>query len=391
MCGLIYVRRHDNRPAAKSVRKRYEKQKGRGQEGFGYVAIKDSQVVAYERATTEAEIMHKMLKETAPEILFHHRFPTSIPNIEEAAHPIKVEHSSFENQYYVAHNGIISNAYARKTEHEKLGHIYSTELKETFRSIATGKLYNGTFSRFNDSEALAIDTACAFETQTPIGCIGPTAVIGFIVNNGRVADRFFYRNNSNPLHLTINGNMTTLTSAFSKAGKEVPSLRIMHFGAKGEMKEYPHPLYVPLSYDYSGYNTPRALPSRREEPALDFEDYHFERYAPLEEGISTIVENLFSGVTTPLIATEKNDLFVLVESFDDEQLWSEYNRCIDGLLSLHSTVEQLDEAMEKAKDTMDGHSVLESRRKVQLRIDRCNEYQKLIEDEIEIRVPARLQ
>lgn len=94
MCGIVYVRRHDGKPAAKSVRKRYHNQKARGTEGFGYVAVQNGRVVSVARAQTEHEIMQKLEQETADEILFHHRMPTSGPNVEEMAHPILVEHKT---------------------------------------------------------------------------------------------------------------------------------------------------------------------------------------------------------------------------------------------------------------------------------------------------------
>lgn len=198
MCGIIYVQRKDGRPAGRAVAKRYRKQRSRGYEGFGYVAVTDNKVVAYERSHDEKEILEKLEKETAPEILFHHRFPTSTPNVAESAHPLFVEHDSFGHSYYIAHNGVIRNTSTLYEKHEKLVIPYSTEMSRELhtrhgKQYVTGKMWN-------DSESLAVETALALEgKQTSIDSEGAAAVIGFKMKGDRVVERFFYRNSGNPL------------------------------------------------------------------------------------------------------------------------------------------------------------------------------------------------
>lgn len=375
MCGIVHVRRHDGHPARKVVRKLYERQKGRGTEGFGYVAIKDNEIVSYERAPTEHEIMEKLSKEDAPEILFHHRFPTSGPNVEEMAHPIRVAHEKLKHQYFVAHNGVIRNYHKRKEAHEKLGFKYVTELEETLKSKITGKLYNSGFSKFNDSESLAIDTALAIEKGINFESEGASAVVGLTVDGTHVIDRFFYRNFGNPLYLERSKHMTTLTSQVK--GVEVPSTHIMHFDEAGEMEEHPSKKWVPSVYgdtyreSFSGNKEFDAFGHRIQPKIIQLlgpSDEDDVNYSDSEDYLGVEASKMDDG--------ERNELKKTVETYTELLLWEEYKKCTDGILELEGMIEDM------PNTGFVNAIMVDKRRKLVLRVGRCKQYQELLEGEI---------
>ncbi len=205
------MKRKDGRPAYKSILKRYRAQKQRGTQGFGYVAIQDNQVVSYQRAETEHEIVNLISKEKASEILFHHRQPTGTPNMLEMAHPFLVENSLLDHQYFVAHNGVIRNTNELHEAHEKLGIEYSSEMLKAFVSKQGEQYIHGI--AWNDSESLAIETALALDgKKKQIDTEGPAAVIGLQTKGKKVVNRFFFRNSLNPLKWHEDKVMITITS-----------------------------------------------------------------------------------------------------------------------------------------------------------------------------------
>lgn len=250
MCGIVYIKRKDGRPAYKSVLKRYRAQKNRGQQGYGYVAIKDNKVVSYKRSPTEHEIITLMQQEDAPEILFHHRMPTSTPNVEEAAHPLLIEHSSFKHQYFVVHNGVISNTTELKKKHNEKGIGYTTELITGLISVLTNKVYKEG-SKWNDSECIAIETALVLEgTQKEINSEGSAAIVGLQTNGTEVVDRFFYRNTGNPLKFHEDNIMITITS--EGAGEVVGFNKVQHLKSDGGFGDHPIDVETPPSWRYTG-------------------------------------------------------------------------------------------------------------------------------------------
>ncbi len=207
MCGIIYSIRFDGHSAIKLVKKQYDRQKGRGKEGFGYVASKDGVMSDYCRATTEHGIMTELDKQKAKqvnEIMFHHRFPTSTPNFHEAAHPIWVSHPSLKYDYFVVHNGVITNDDDIKKDHDKLGFKYQTLLTQQWvgrEGVITSD------EKWNDSEAFAIELARDIDDRkTGIGKVrGSIAFICMQVekDTGKNIKLFFGRNASNPLKYKV--------------------------------------------------------------------------------------------------------------------------------------------------------------------------------------------
>lgn len=237
MCGIIYIMRKDGRPAYKTVLKRYRKQKHRGTEGYGYVAIKDNVVVSYKRAPTEHEIIEMLEKEDAPEILFHHRNPTSTVNIEEEAQPLLIQNKLLEHGYYVAHNGVIRNDISLKKKHNEMGIEYGTEISKGFKVRSSGNYYRDTqkLTEWNDSEAIAVETALAIDgKKESIETEGYAAIIGLQVKDGLVVSRFFYRN-LNPL--TFHEDKQIISIASMGHGNVVKPDFVLKLGERGGFQQ----------------------------------------------------------------------------------------------------------------------------------------------------------
>lgn len=217
MCGIIHCKKqNENEKANKLVIKRFEKQRSRGTQGFGYVEIKSGIVVAEVRTQTEKEIMEKLEKSEADEIMFHHRLPTSTPNIIESTHPIRVFNDNLKYGYYVVHNGVIRNDDDLREQHVKAGFEYTTELKKQF--ITNKNVYSETM--WNDSEAVAIDFCQAIETGKEMTSEGSIAIVAlqFEKDSGKAIALYFGRNEGNPLKIE---NDASFLSISSESGKDL--------------------------------------------------------------------------------------------------------------------------------------------------------------------------
>lgn len=224
MCGIIWVHRNDDKRAVKSVKKRFEAQRSRGTQGFGFIGMEKEEgsyvFKNWAQAMTENYIKAELDKSSATDILFHHRFPTSTPNVCEATHPILVDHASLKYAYYVVHNGVISNDDTLKEKHEAQGYVYNTTVETFYRS--GGQEYKAA-DQFNDSEALAIDLAQAIESdRTKTEAFGSIAfcVLQVEKDSKKVLNLFFGRNAQNPLKLQKNDDLISLTSAGEGADVE---------------------------------------------------------------------------------------------------------------------------------------------------------------------------
>jgi predicted glutamine amidotransferase len=246
MCGIIYVKHKTQTLSPKSVLQRYARQRRRGTDGFGYVAIRHGHLVSEQRATAEAEILAMLRGEQAAEVLFHHRLPTSTPNFIEATHPIVVDTPFLRDRYYVVHNGIISNAEELHAHHEQDGFAYTTKIRKEW--ITARATYSEDI--FNDSEAFAIELARYLERQLPtIAAEGSIAFIALQVekNTSRVLALHYGRNEGSPLVVHDTPDVLSITS-------------------EGEHTHKPVPPHVLRSYDYdrrAWTDTPLAIGAYR--------------------------------------------------------------------------------------------------------------------------------
>lgn len=211
MCGIVLIDTQGNGKATKSVFRRYQAQQGRGKLGFGCVSVSHKKINKVYRSVDETGI-RKILGDKSDMALFHHRHPTSTPNYEECTHPIFVSNELLEYDYYVTHNGIISNPQELKTEFEKLGFTYTTELKEMFK--IGEKFYEGSVIKFNDSESFAIDICIAIEQgNKKIKSKGSVAFVALQVDKEKqTVDTIFFGRNTNPLKMQNINQTFTLAS-----------------------------------------------------------------------------------------------------------------------------------------------------------------------------------
>ena len=240
MCGVIHIKRVDGIDARSHVLARYESQKDRGQQGYGFVALNKGVVVAYERSETEEEIKAKLEAVSADEIFFHHRFPTSTPNFAEAAHPIKVSNDKLKYDYYVIHNGIIMDDEEYKPKHEAEGFKYTTEMTGGWY---VGGVVKGATTKWNDSEALAIELALDLEDKC--NGVNLTGSIAFIVlqvdkTTQKAIKLYWGRNNGSPLifHGLENHFMSISSEGYGDTCKPHMLFSFDYATGRGDEKAY---------------------------------------------------------------------------------------------------------------------------------------------------------
>src|ERR1035437_8233170 len=211
MCGIIHLKRFDGKLASKAVNRRYQSQKHRGSEGFGFVELNNGIVGAVVRAEGEKEILAKLKASTADEIMFHHRFPTSTPNYIEATHPILVKHKDLKYDYYVMHNGIVSNDEEMKAKHNLKGFEYRTEMIS--KMVTRGNKYI-TGSQWNDSEAMAIDFCLSLENDTEMESEGSIALVAlqFQKKTRKAINLYYGHNTGNPVMIEDTKGLFSLSS-----------------------------------------------------------------------------------------------------------------------------------------------------------------------------------
>lgn len=205
MCGIIFVTKKgkNKMPVNAKALDIFENQHGRGKEGYGIVKILDNGTIKIDRSTEGMKFMWDIHTDPVNTIMVHHRTPTSTPNLTHQTHPIFVSNGSLSFDYYVVHNGMIRNDDELKEEHEKLGFIYQTAMKD------------GGVDKFNDSEALAIELARYIESQeSEYRVEGSAAFIALQVSKktGKAGRIFFGRHGSSPLMMAKTREQLILAS-----------------------------------------------------------------------------------------------------------------------------------------------------------------------------------
>lgn len=259
MCGIMFVTRKDGKPAAAQTIKRYHKQKTRGREGFGYVAIAASGKISHKRFQFEEDMLQNVAKLQEPSILLHHRYPTSVLNLAETAHPIRVSHFSLKYDYYVTHNGWITNAEELREKHIADGFKYTTEVQTSYKA---GKVeYDGGIE-FNDSEAFAIELVRAIEghkSTIDTAINSPIAHITLQVDKrtGKAKAIYYGTNGGNDLTMTQDPHSMVLASEGGKYLDDNKTMRLeLITGMVSEVptiKLTPYTVYKPVA---SGYKYP---------------------------------------------------------------------------------------------------------------------------------------
>ena len=270
MCGIIYYQSSEAKNVTKPLLKRYDTQDHRGKEGYGYVACDlESKSISYFQREEDEETIVKALESLKDQekvtnaILFHHRNPTSTPNLKECAHPIVVDHKDLEHTYFVVHNGVISNASEVRTKHIELGYEYTTDIVTKKVITTKDKTYETVgLEQFNDSESLAIDLARLIEGK--IDKIDSRGSIAFIVlqatKDYKIKSLYYGRNSGSPLILEMDKHHLCLKS--EGHGEEIKTHIIYHYDyASGDLTQ--KDAIFPSYFSDTGYSR-NLLPTKTE-------------------------------------------------------------------------------------------------------------------------------
>lgn len=266
MCGILFCTSTEAK-TCKAIHRRYKKQRSRGINGFGYLTIKGDRVEHLERATTEDMILSKLKNETAPSILFHHRTPTSTPNYVEATHPFFISDPRFNSDYYIIHNGVISNWEALFEKYKKDNYIFRTEMREAssvrFPHIEDSRYEFDEEIKINDSEALAIDLAKYFENLSDtIESRGSIAFIAIkATKDGKIQQLIYGHNDGNPLKIEKDNTLMCLKSDGHGENVPVDIIHYMDWDTKNIVLE-PKQIGDYYGRKTMGYNTPTNVPPR---------------------------------------------------------------------------------------------------------------------------------
>lgn len=234
MCGIIGAFSGDKKTTRGAIERAYSKQSGRGSDGFGFVSIDGATFRAHKRTQRYHQAVEKMRSHGGTVIMFHHRLPTSTPNIPDSNHPIKVSHDTFKCDYYVVHNGVISNDTQRRTEHLAQGHTYTTEVHKGY------KVKSGWYEEcieWNDSEALAIDLARFIEHGEQVQTRGSVAYMMVSVNKKTGKVRVYMgRNHGNPLHVARGDGLVVVSSENTTGkGENIEPLVMYEYDTRGRV------------------------------------------------------------------------------------------------------------------------------------------------------------
>ena len=244
MCGIVLTQTK-NKKATRDAYIKYKAQEKRGTEGYGCLIANNNSIFNLYRATDENQI-RVIRKAKASFALLHHRKPTSTPNLRECTHPIFVSNDILEYDYYVVHNGVISNCDELKTTFEGMGFNYTTEIENVYR--IGGKIINSYCSvEYNDSESLAIDLAIAIEDKlektTAKGSIA-FVVLQLKKGTGDILKIYYGRNALNPLKVSYNSGLLNLSSEGVGMADVLPHTMWVYDTTTNQTVDYPFEIGV---------------------------------------------------------------------------------------------------------------------------------------------------
>ena len=303
MCGLIGLISRKGRPVGQQVFNLYKAQATRGKEGFGFLAIDGNwRLRSVNRSKDEQGIKTLLMKETAEIVMFHHRMPTSTKNTLGTTHPIFVSNKELKHDFYVAHNGVITNKDSMKTKHNELGYEYTTEFTEMHSAVyqdgKTEELGGNNTSVFNDSEALAIELARHIDgLSNTISTMGAAAfwVVALTKGTNEVEAIYFGKNNGRELKFTRNKKYHGISSS---TGNELGAMELFSY-SKGDPQLYTQELPIDewtTTTKRVGYGAQQLLPPAREEPSTSSIFSSMSAYNDLENKHYTYSEALDTGI-----------------------------------------------------------------------------------------------
>jgi len=329
MCGIVYVKRNTFK-ASRMVWKKYVKQRDRGTRGFGFIEI--GKTAKIKRATEETEIQKLLKKSQSKQILYHHRTPTSTPNYVEATHPMMIKTRKFKHNYYLVHNGIISNDDELKEKHNELGIEYRTEMEE--QTVAKKTIYTHGI-KFNDSESLAIDLSLYLEGKSEE--LDVEGSIAFIMlqtdKKGKPLNLFFGRNYQNPLKMKAEKDFFSLASEGQGEDVEAHILHCLNLKTNKITKK--ELTFASKRYLYNGrndYNYGRGHDYGKKAPSSCVGSSHSCSFHSKDDSVSP------SSSTNLLMKPKKIGNIEMITSDDTMDI---YERMNDLTLQLNDLHEEL--------------------------------------------------
>lgn len=232
----------DGRSVNRQVWKQYQRQKTRGKEGFG---VFDGKYIVKAAMEKRIKRWFKRGRNQTGMLLFHHRFPTSTPNIKKAAHPFHTGNFFGKTRYVLVHNGVINNPDTLKEEHEKLGIKYQSVLDD---------------GKYNDSEALLWDFALTMEGhQKELKAYGGIAFICVKMVDGKPEKLLYGRNYGRPLKVKRSKKTVMLSSEGD--GTEVEALKLFTYDygtGKTSQEHFRIPSFLGGSYSSGTYGRSKS-------------------------------------------------------------------------------------------------------------------------------------
>lgn len=358
--------RRDGSPALRMTEKRYHKQKARGTEGFGFVAIQDKKVVDYWRCEEEKQLLDRLRDQTAGEILLHHRNPTSTPNFWECAHPLLISDDKLTHDYMVIHNGVIHNTDKMKASHARMGIAYRTEIVQQWATQGTSKDWPAReiARKFNDSESLAIELALNLDADGHgIGDVeGSIAFVAiqFHKESGAVLNKFWGRNYGSPLRFTDDNTYLSISSEEGRKDVKVHTLYSYSYET-GKISDKPYTVglttYVAERPATNGWERRDWYRTRTIE--ADGKDSHVQSAIDyLEHPLDRVFEERRVSVVLPEPSdTVKKDL---VDSYPDiSRIHKDMDKgvALDVFLDLESEKKSIEDSLSKTTAHTDSYSL----------------------------------
>jgi predicted glutamine amidotransferase len=250
----------------------YQDQHTRGQRGFGIIRIDKKGNIELDRACEPTKFLIDLYMKESEMIIAHHRTPTSTDNKIDQTHPMYVSNKILKHDYYVMHNGMLSNDIELHKLHDEFNFKYTTEYTENSHYGI-----NSTKQRWNDSEALAIELALFIEKKIKVIRTDNSAAFVILQVNKKtnIAERvFFGKNGGSDLNISkVKGQMMISSEG---AGDEVVANILWCF--------------------------------KIEDPTMELESQAIEFKKPYREIISSTIHHHSSCRCTDCVAKEAKDI-----------------------------------------------------------------------------------
>lgn len=217
MCGIVFAHSRKGEAVNSWVRSQLQSQLSRGKQGFGTVLFNKGEKHSTNRSVEITDTICNLFFNEAEGILLHHRMPTSSENTLKQTHPIRVYDKEItDHVWLVAHNGIVSNRYQVRREHEEelgIKEYVTDEPKSSWSGKNSG-------TQWNDSECVAWEVAVCADSLLRGDDVdvmrteGSQAFVAVAIDpeTGEVKYVAYGRNEGNPLKIHTGGSALYLSS-----------------------------------------------------------------------------------------------------------------------------------------------------------------------------------